>query len=622
MVKEQFLKFGFDKLIWRFFLIEAFLLSMFAGKILSILPLTVMAFLASVMLPEKKNINTDEKLPLILRAVNACLVIYAALRMVACIFDNDDYKLTSIVDNITLQKPLIIALTALVIIVLSLANLRFLKEFECFCKIPVKESFTVSCTDKKAVPVIVLCSFLIITVLSKSSPLYPLNNWGDANCYFTVGRALLKGKILYRDIFDHKGPLLYFLHSAASLISDNSFLGVWILEIICASLFGIISLKTVRLFVSCKYDTAAIVIGEALIYAENCLGHGDSAEELCLPAIAYILYLSCKFVLDKKIKAKEYCLLGVAVFFAFWIKYTLVSILAGAFVVLTVYAVRKGKAGQLFKGMGLAIGMFCVLTIPILIYFAANDSMKDLINVYFLENVSGYNRSNRNLFFGFLKYCLNAFRAFVKNPLLLYVVLLTMTKAFRRGKEQLWLFVTLFFFASLPIFGVSAYFYYAFPLNVFMPVALIVLLPAVEKAAGLMKKNRAALCVFAVAVAAFAIVSSSNTYLLKEKLKDQPQYILSNIINQDSDRSLLDLSHLDNGFYLRTGQIPQQRYFMENNLIIEEAKEEWNDVFEKGSVKYIITREDTTPSALYEQVESAHYHFEGVERYFYLYRRK
>lgn len=622
MVKEQFSKAGFEKFIWRFLLIEAFLLSMFAGKILSILPLTVMAFLASLLIREKENVVRSKQPKLILRIINVCLAIFGMLRMTVCRFDNDDYKFESVITNIRQEKALITALTILVIMLCSLGTWLFLERIETVYSVSGQIHTSQSKWNKKDVSIVVLFSFLLITLLSKSSPLYPLNNWGDANCYFTVGRALLKGKVLYRDIFDHKGPLLYFLHSAASLVSDNSFLGVWIIEMICAALWGIISLATVRLFVDSKYDLPALMVMEALVYAQNCLGHGDSAEELCLPAVAYILYLSVRFVQGTKIKISEYCILGCAVFFTFWIKYTLVSILAGSVIVLAVYSVRKRKAGELLKGMCLSVLVFLVLSIPIFAYFKANDSLKNLIDVYFLENMSGYNRSNRNIFWGFLKYCLNAFRAFIKNPVLLFIILLTFVSAVKEGKEKLWLFMADFLFASLPIFGVSAYFYYAFPLNTFMPLALIVLLPAIEETVERLKIKYAGVAVFTVMCAAYILISSSNTYLLTEKLEDQPQYILSEIIMQDDDRSLLDLSHLDNGFYLRTGQIPKQRYFMENNLIIEEAKEEWNDVFEKGSVKYIITREDTAPSSLYEQVETAHYHFEGVDRFFYLYRRK
>ena len=73
-----------------------------------------------------------------------------------------------------------------------------------------------------------LLSFLFITICSKNSFLYPMNDWGDVNCFFIVGRSLLDGKVLYRDIYDQKGPILYFIYALLSSISSTSFFAVYI----------------------------------------------------------------------------------------------------------------------------------------------------------------------------------------------------------------------------------------------------------------------------------------------------------------------------------------------------------------------------------------------------------
>ena len=49
-----------------------------------------------------------------------------------------------------------------------------------------------------------LLSFLFITICSRNSFLYPINDGCDVNCYFTIGRSLLDGKVLYQDIYDQK----------------------------------------------------------------------------------------------------------------------------------------------------------------------------------------------------------------------------------------------------------------------------------------------------------------------------------------------------------------------------------------------------------------------------------
>ena len=72
---------------------------------------------------------------------------------------------------------------------------------------------------------------LMLLFTSQCSPLYPINVWGDANCLLTVGRVMKRGGVLYRDIYEQKGPLLYLIHAAAACLSDTSFSGVYLMEI-------------------------------------------------------------------------------------------------------------------------------------------------------------------------------------------------------------------------------------------------------------------------------------------------------------------------------------------------------------------------------------------------------
>ena len=73
-------------------------------------------------------------------------------------------------------------------------------------------------------------SFAVLLFAVQSSPFYPINDWVDPNCFLTVGKAIADGKVLYRDIYEQKGPYLYFLHALCTLVFPDSFLGVWFME--------------------------------------------------------------------------------------------------------------------------------------------------------------------------------------------------------------------------------------------------------------------------------------------------------------------------------------------------------------------------------------------------------
>ena len=78
---------------------------------------------------------------------------------------------------------------------------------------------------------------LVLILCSKTSPLFVLNDWMDANIFFTMGKSMLSGKVLYRDVFDHKGPVLYLLYGLGWLLDHTGFTGVFVLELCAFALF-------------------------------------------------------------------------------------------------------------------------------------------------------------------------------------------------------------------------------------------------------------------------------------------------------------------------------------------------------------------------------------------------
>ena len=137
--------------------------------------------------------------------------------------------------------------------------------------------------------------FLLLFFASRSSPLYPCNDWNDANSYFSVGKALFNGKMPYRDVFDQKGMYLYFLYGLAYLLSHTTFAGVYVLEGILAAfdLFGICRILTL-----CVRRSTALALSPlalAVIVTSRSFYWGGSAEEICLPFLIWGLYLILEY---------------------------------------------------------------------------------------------------------------------------------------------------------------------------------------------------------------------------------------------------------------------------------------------------------------------------------------
>ena len=85
---------------------------------------------------------------------------------------------------------------------------------------------------KTVYPLCLLFAAVFLFLLTKSSPLYPLNEWVDANIYFTIGKGMMHGSVPYLNLYDQKGPIAFLIFGLASLISGTTFFGVYVIETI------------------------------------------------------------------------------------------------------------------------------------------------------------------------------------------------------------------------------------------------------------------------------------------------------------------------------------------------------------------------------------------------------
>lgn len=93
----------------------------------------------------------------------------------------------------------------------------------------------------------------------------------------------MDGGKLYTSLFDHKGPLLYFLYTIACFISRDTFFGVYLIEIISLSIFLIYSDKILELIFNNKYEIY-LSLCAIIIVASNAFNiGGGTVEELFLP---------------------------------------------------------------------------------------------------------------------------------------------------------------------------------------------------------------------------------------------------------------------------------------------------------------------------------------------------
>lgn len=233
---------------------------------------------------------------------------------------------------------------------------------------------------------------IALVLCSKSSPLYVLNDWMDANIFFTMGKSMFRGKVLYRDVFDHKGPVLYFLYGLASLIDYTGFTGVLMVEIIAFALF-----------LHCGLRTAELLAGRALHPAWAVLPAGGHCRQpglcprraaprnCCCRFWAFALYGAVKTLQDTHpMPLRTVALHGFLAGCALWLKYTVLGFYLAWVVVLAVVYLWRGRAAQLGKSVAAYLGGMALATLPWVIYFGVNSALEDWFTCYFYDNLFLY----------------------------------------------------------------------------------------------------------------------------------------------------------------------------------------------------------------------------------------
>ena len=110
----------------------------------------------------------------------------------------------------------------------------------------MKLSTTPAHEDRKHIFLSLLLSLLVKIPISPY--FYPFPD-RDSGVFAYIGRRILNGDLPYRDVWDHKPPLIFYLNALGLKIAPDSLWGIWLLSVILLAVAIFCSLKLLsRLF--------------------------------------------------------------------------------------------------------------------------------------------------------------------------------------------------------------------------------------------------------------------------------------------------------------------------------------------------------------------------------------
>ena len=443
----------------------------------------------------------------------------------------------------------------------------------------------------------------VLFFCSKSSPGYPINDWCDANIYFTIGKGMSRGQVVYRDLYDHKGPLLYALHALCALVSFRDFTGVYLMEALFAAAFLCGVHRLLSLYGARRAAWLALPVTALLIYSSYSFCEGDSAEELCLPLLVWSLYIVLSFFRSGEPRMRKGTLmeLGALAGCVFWIKFTIIGVQAGLVLALLLHHALRREWRGVFRAVGWLLLGFALSTLPWVVYFGINGAIGDWLEVYLYDNLFKYasdvhfsSRWNRvEIVFGCgwrwltsnLRYTL---------PLLFGLGWFAVKRGLSLSERIcMWLAAAL---GALGVFigGISLA-YYGLVLAALVPPGFIAPAQWLEKRLCALRLRSyavlpAALCALCAALCIPLSYNMNATYgaPFGQAREQTMQYRLSAYINKVPDATLLNYGFMDAGFFTAAGLVPNVLYFHQNNVSISEMPREQARYIAEGLCDFVV----------------------------------
>jgi hypothetical protein len=224
---------------------------------------------------------------------------------------------------------------------------------------------------------------VVLAVLTPVSPLYQPMPARDQGVYLYAGQQILDGSIPYRDVWDHKGPLIYYIN-ALGLWMTGSIWGVWFLEVI----FLLFAAVTGFLAMQLVFDPAIAFSSTILwlVTLPDVLDHGGSVEEYSLLFQFAAIYFYARSEKNSKAYWNE-ILIGIMTALAFSLRPNNIGVHVAIGLVLIATAIFSTKERpRIFKRIAaVALGGAIVFGV-IGIYFASNQSLGYLLDAVFTYN--------------------------------------------------------------------------------------------------------------------------------------------------------------------------------------------------------------------------------------------
>lgn len=466
----------------------------------------------------------------------------------------------------------------------------------------------------------------------------PLNTFAyenNSSVFTYIGRQMHEGMVPYKDLFDHKGIVMYFIQWLGLAIGFGSTIGIWLIEIVHILFFAVFSLKSVKLITKntiAQYLSVFLMCG---FFAAFIFQRGNLVEEYALPWIAYALYVFMKYFITKEYKIYNIVILGAAFGTVLLLRCNMIGVWASLMPLVLLYMIKEKD----WKSMGICTAGFVsgilIIFLPVLIYFILTESLGDMFECYIKFNFA-YTSSRGTL--------ISAIKAIAHSYIVWMCVLFFLFTVIPFKKQKIY-WLNLFALAVSMIFTYMSGRTYAHYLMADAPMIIALASYALIWLFGLSsglrinigtQKIRNIILVGIAVVFSAACLTAVVPLGLSKQLPDNsiPEYIINNTAPED------DILFIGNGeiclYYIIADRATHNKFFYQFPPveISEELREEFIEQLKIHPSDFILVRGkrdehiesgDVNTRSIFINVDGlAQNGYYSLEEYdtFYVYKRK
>ena len=268
--------------------------------------------------------------------------------------------------------------------------------------------------------------------------------WGNGNfptdvcVYVRCAEWISQGLVMYQDMFDHKGPLVYLVYLCAS---HWGLWGIWVMDIFILYLSLLLIRRMARLFMESKDALiAAIFMG---FYVLLPISDEGCPEWLVMVPCIYTCYL-----IAKRLKDNDYCafyeiaLLSASAACCFFTKMNAASCMVPIALYIAIHLFRHWDTRVFGRYCLAVITGLSVVVLPVAGWLYSQGNWSDMIDCYWHFSTAHYGAySWRYYWIGFRDITLVCLIGY-----LLYVVYAVFAD---RKSVQFWFVTVLFFFTVI-----------------------------------------------------------------------------------------------------------------------------------------------------------------------------